>query len=165
MSRIPDRFDLLVRKAREQTRTPERQSDLLLGGLFAVKEWHFINRGDSKDPRPAFVELDLTLCVLVFSGPDQADDFTVGRGERKSNDPLGLISIRPGDAVEYIQQLEPHGCHHLLVNPGPFCFQVTIAEVSRFHNEWRLGGGESGIGFWIPNMTSEEEDFWQEHGL
>ncbi|MDD5262858.1 MAG: hypothetical protein PHD76_13515 [Methylacidiphilales bacterium] len=165
MSRLPDRFDLLVRKARERDCTPERQLDLLLGGLFALSEWHFINRGDQENPRPAFVELDGTVSLLLFSNPDKADDFSAERGERKPHEALGLISIRPADAIEYARQFEAHGCHHLLVNPGAFSFMVLTGEVFGFYREWIQNRHKNKIGFWIPNMTSEEEDFWQEHGL
>ncbi len=165
MSRIPDRFDLLVRKAQERDCPPERQLDLLLGGLFALSEWHFINRGDRENPHPAFVELDGTVCLLLFSSPDKADDFSSERGERKPQEPLGLISIRPADAIEYARQFEAHGCRHLLVNPGAFSFMVSTDEVFNFYTEWIRNRDKNKIGFWIPNMTSEEEDFWQEHGL
>jgi hypothetical protein len=38
-------------------------------------------------------------------------------------------------------------------------------QLRAFHAEWSKRGGREGIGFWIPNMTTEEEDFWQENGL
>jgi hypothetical protein len=42
---------------------------------------------------------------------------------------------------------------------------IPFAQLESYHAEWSQRGGRQASGFWIPNMTSEEEDFWQEHGL
>lgn len=162
---LPDRFDLLVRKAREADCSPERQVDLLLGGLFALAEWHFVNQGSRDEPQPLCVELDATPCLPLFTNTDKADTFTTERGQRKPHEPLGLISIRPRDAVAYLMQFEAYGCSHVLVNPGPFCFLLATVELELFYKNWKEAGAELAGGYWIPNMTTEEEDFWQEHEL
>lgn len=165
MTPIPDRFDLMVRKARELDTEPERQVDILMGGLFALWEWHFLNAGDAEQPHPRFLQVDDTVCVAAFTDPNKAGEFTLERGERERTDPLGLISMRPRDAVEYALQFEPHGCGHFLINPGPFGFMIPFDVASRFYTAWKEAGAGLGQGFWIPSMTDEEEDFWQEHGL
>ena len=165
MEALPDRFDLFIRRARELKREPQRQLDLVLGSMFALNEWHFLNRGNQEQPEPRVVDLDGDTCLLVFSHPNKADDFTRERGERDGRDPLGLISMRPRDAVDYSLQLKEWGCFHLLVNPGPFAFMISLEVLQAFYDQWKAGDAEWGRGFWIPNMTDEEEDFWQEHGL
>jgi hypothetical protein len=52
----------------------------------------------------------------------------------------------------------------LLVNPGEDAVMIPFEHVEGFHAEWIARGGREASGFWIPNMTTEEEDFWQENG-
>ncbi|MEM9398972.1 MAG: hypothetical protein AAF984_02080 [Verrucomicrobiota bacterium] len=165
MSALPDRFDLLVRRAKEKNITPERQIDLIIGGIFALADVHFINRGTQEKPTPHFVELEDVVHMLVFTHTDKADTFSIERGDRKKGEPLSIITMKPKDAVDYAIKLVEFGCEHWLVNPGPFAFSVPLETVKTFREQWLANGSGQGQGFWIPNMTDEEEDFWQEHGL
>ena len=42
---------------------------------------------------------------------------------------------------------------------------IPFDQLKAFHAEWSRRGERQTAGFWIPNMTTEEEDFWQENGL
>jgi len=53
----------------------------------------------------------------------------------------------------------------VLVNPGEDSALIPVERLEIFQAEWRQRGGRQAAGFWIPNMTTEEEDFWQEQGL
>ncbi len=53
----------------------------------------------------------------------------------------------------------------LFVNAPEDAVMIPFAQVENFHSEWVKRGGRQSSGFWIPNMTTEEEDFWQEHRL
>ncbi|MEM9443890.1 MAG: hypothetical protein AAGA18_00925 [Verrucomicrobiota bacterium] len=165
MPSLPDRFDLLVRRAKEKGVTPERQIDLVLGGMLVLADWHLINKGSQDQPTPHFVEMDDLIHLLIFTDTDKADTFSLDRGDRKPGEPLGIISLKPGYAIEYALNLQVHGCEHLLVNPSDYGFSIPLQTVNRFYEKWKEGGAELGQGFWIPNMTNEEEDFWQEHGV
>ena len=55
MPRLPDRFDLWVRKARVSA-DPERQIDWVLGALVARDELYFLNIGTKEKPRIARAE-------------------------------------------------------------------------------------------------------------
>jgi hypothetical protein len=105
------------------------------------------------------------VCLLVFSHPEKADTFTEERGERGGTEPLGLISMRPRDAADYCGALQETACEAVLVNPGPFAYTVALGGILKYHEEWKRRGAQEASGFWIPNMTTEEEDFWQEHEL
>ncbi len=52
----------------------------------------------------------------------------------------------------------------VLVNPPEDSALIPFAQLEVYHREWKARGARQSTGFWIPNMTSEEEDFWQEHG-
>jgi hypothetical protein len=52
----------------------------------------------------------------------------------------------------------------VLVNPPEDAALIPFSQIEAFHREWKARGERQAAGFWIPNMTSEEEDFWQEHG-
>jgi hypothetical protein len=53
-----------------------------------------------------------------------------------------------------------------LFNPGVGeSAMIPPDTLAAFFAEWTARGSRKGQGFWIPNMTNEEEDFWQEHGL
>ena len=66
MARIPDRFDLLVRKARQCDDTA-RQADYVLGGLVALTTWYFLNSGAQEKPELAEVDCEGEKALLVFS--------------------------------------------------------------------------------------------------
>jgi hypothetical protein len=165
MSRLPDRFDLLVRKVRDESYSPERQMDFLLAAFFALQEAHLINAGDATQPRPSFVELDQLILMPVFSSADQADTYTSERGQRQDHDPLGLLSMRPASLLEYAQAFKDYGCQHWIINPGPYGFILSLEEVEAYQLERKKSASSPNVGFWIPNMTSEEEAFWEDHGL
>ncbi len=163
MAAIPDSFDLQVRRAKQAA--PERQLDFLLGSLLALSEWWLLNQGSETAPYPAIVELDAVKCVVVFSASGKLQDFV---GEcRGENERIAQIAIRVPEVVDYCLRFRSVGVTAILVNPGDFAFTVELEAVESFATAWRerrAAKGES-RGFWIPNMTTEEEDFWQSHGL
>lgn len=165
MSRIPDRFDLIVRQVRETSFQPERQLDFLLAAFFTLKEAHLINAGDEDNPLPAFVELDQTVLMPVFTSADQADTYTSERGQRSDHEPLGLISMKPELALDYAQAFKSYGCYHWIINPGPYGFMLSLAEIESYQQQRKESAQAPNYGFWIPNLTSQEEAFWEDHGL
>jgi hypothetical protein len=162
MAALPDQFDLWVRRARE-TAGPERQIDLLLGSLCALKEWYFYNQGDTPNPRPATAEHEGRRYVVTFSSPGKLEDVFGGPPGKPRRIPY--ISVKAIDAIPYCLKFRNEGCVGILVNPGDYCFTIDLNAMEKFDREWKARGGRKGQGFWIPNMTSEEEDFWQEHGV
>ena len=125
-----------------------------------------MNRGSETEPYPAVVELGAAKCVVVFSAPGKLQDFADElRGEKVEEMPN--LAIRVPEVVDYCLLFRGAGATAILVNPGDFAFTVELDALESFTNAWRerrAAKGES-RGFWIPNMTSEEEDFWQSHGL
>jgi hypothetical protein len=162
MSRLPDRFNLWVRKARELN-DPKRQTDYVLGALAALKEWHFLNIGTKEKPQAAKTEIDGDPCLLVFSDLDRLEELIRVSGAVKhvrQGEPVPAISIPSEAALPWCVE-----CHiGLLINPSEDAVMIPHEQVSEFYAEWKERGGWR-QGFWIPNMTSAEEDFWQEHGL
>ena len=163
MSRIPDRFDLWIRKAREHS-DPDRQADYVLGALAGLKEWHFLNIGSKEKPQVARTQIGEDPCVLVFSGIDRIEELAEASGASRhlsKDDPVPAISIPTEGALPWCVECEIG----LLVNPSEDSVMVPFQQLENFHREWRKRGERLASGFWIPNMTTEEEDFWQEHGL
>jgi hypothetical protein len=157
MARLPDRFDLLVRQARTQI-DPARQADMLLGALAALREWHFLNVGDRENPRPAQGEIEGGAHLLLFSDRERIGEIAPAR----ENEPPPVISIPTAQAMPWVLASRAAG---LLVNPGADAFVIPLEQLGKFYEEWQQRGGGLASGFWIPGLTSEEEDFWQEHGL
>ncbi len=162
MSRLPDRFDLWVRKARECL-DPERQADYVLGALAALNDWYFFNVGTKEKPRISESEIENHRYMLVFSDYSRIEELvedTLAKGA-----PLPIISMPTAAAMSWCIERKAEGCAGLLVNPGDFAAIVPLCQLEAFHAEWSQRGGRQASGFWIPNLTSEEEDFWHEHGL
>jgi len=157
MPRLPDRFDLWVRRARACP-DPARQADYVLGALAALDEWHFLNRGEEGRPSPALAELEGGPHLLVFSGPDRIEELVAPA----PGVPLPIISIPTAKAFPWCLEQAAAG---LLVNAGEDGFIVGEDRLHAFYRGWSRDREQNSIGFWIPNLTTEEEDFWQEHGL
>jgi hypothetical protein len=163
MPRLPDRFDLWVRRARDCA-DPARQLDYILGAMMALPAWHFLNLGTRDKPLPAAGEIDGARMLLVFSDPDRVAEWA-GQMNLSVEDGPPIISIPPTAALaECLGEglLKSDG---LFVNPGEDAAVVPRDQVAAFAQAWREQGGTLRPGFWIPHLTSEEEDFWQEHGL
>jgi len=163
MARLPDRFDLLVRKARE-CRDTARQADYVLGALAGLKEWHFLNVGTREAPQAAKTQIGTDLCLLVYSDISRIAELFQEGGRAQNpqkKEPLPVITISTAAAMAWCVKCRMG----LLVNPGEDSALVPFAQVENFQAEWSQRGGRQASGFWIPNMTTEEEDFWQEHGL
>jgi hypothetical protein len=161
MARVPDRFDLFVRKARDCP-DPARQLDYILGALVALPSWHFLNLGPREKPQPATAEIDGARLLLVFSNAERVIE-TAGDANFPTQPPVWSLS-----SPEALVACLGHGplqCDGLLINAGEDAAVVPRAQVEAFAAEWRERGSAAGRGFWIPGVTSEEEDFWQEHGL
>jgi len=159
MARIPDRFDLWVRKARECP-DPARRADYILGALAGLKEWHFVNLGTKEKPRAARSQIDTDPYLLVYSDVDRIEEFFREQGRAFKNDPLPVITVPTEAAITWCVECRTG----LLVNPPDDAVMIPFSQVEAFHAEWKQRGGRQAAGFWIPNMTTEEEDFWQEHG-
>jgi hypothetical protein len=162
MPTLPDSFDVAVRRAREMNRG-QRQVDYTLGLLFAQSEWHFVNHGTAEKPFPALIDLDTARVLVIFSSLEKYQDFVELSTETPANQSPS-ISIPVEVATGYCLQFRPAGCQAILVNPGEFAFQVSLEALKEFDENWR-SRPDTARGFWIPNMTTEEEDFWNEHGL
>jgi hypothetical protein len=159
MSRIPDRFDLWVRKARE-SEDPARQADYVIGALAGLKEWHFFNLGTKEKPQAARTQIDTDPYLLVYSDMGRIEDFIQDQARAPQNTPLPVISIPTPIAMAWCVECRVG----ILVNPPEPAVMIPFAQLENFHSEWSKRGGRQASGFWIPNLTSEEEDFWQEHG-
>jgi hypothetical protein len=162
MADLPDSFDLWVRRAR--TASPTRQTEILLGTLLGQLRWYFINQ-NKEHPTPAAVTLDGQFLLLLFTSPDRAGNFIEASQHRNHHDPVSMIDLSPEQAVPWCLNFAPQGVSGLLVNPGDYAFTIDFPGLNLFYQQWQNSGSRSGQGFWIPNMTSEEEDFWQEHGV
>jgi hypothetical protein len=162
MAAIPDRFDLWVRKARE-CGDPARQVDYVLGALAGLNDWHFLNLGTGQKPRAAEAEIEGGRHVLVFSDAGRIEEILHEGGQ--SVRPLSVITIPTVAAMTWCLERQAEGCVGLLVNPGDYAVVILMEQLRAFHAEWSRRGGRETIGFWIPSMTTEEEDFWQENGL
>jgi len=160
MARLPDRFDLWVRKARQCT-DPARQIDYVLGALAGLREWHFLNIGTKEIPQPATARIDSRDCRLVFTDVGRLEEMIEESSGARGKSPLPVISIPTAAAMAWCVE----GRTGLLVNPGEDAVIIPFEQVQRFHAEWTRRGGREASGFWIPNLTTEEEDFWQENGL
>ncbi len=163
MSHLPDRFDLWVRKARENP-DPNRQTDYILGALASLKEWHFLNIGTAEQPQAAKTEIDADPCLVVFSDINRLKELIEASGASRhltKDAPLPAITIPTAAALAWCVECRIG----LLINPGEDAVMIPFEQVKAFHAEWIKRGGRQASGFWIPNMTSEEEDFWQENGL
>jgi len=160
MARLPDRFDLFVRKARSCT-DPVRQADYVLGALAALEEWHFFNLGSKDLPQVARTEIDTDPYVLVYSEVGRIEDFIREQGDAVGRGPLPVISIATEAAMAWCVECRVG----LFVNAPEEAVMIPSSQVRAFHEEWVKRGGRQAAGFWIPNMTTEEEDFWQERGL
>ena len=160
MPRLPDRFDLWVRKARQCT-DPARQADYILGALAALPAWHFLNLGTAEKPLPAQTEIDAGSCLLVFTDRDRVEEVLAEQSNPPTEKPLPIITMNARSALVWCMELSVG----LLVNPGEDAVLIPLAQLEAFHAEWTQSLARQGTGYWIPNMTSEEDDFWQEHGL
>ncbi len=157
MARLPDRFDLWVRKARECS-DPARQVDYVLGALSALTHWYFFDIGTKQNPRPSEVEIENHWYILVFSDIARIEEIVeIG--------PPPVISIPTPAAMAWCVERKTQGCAGLLVNPGDFAAVVPLSQLEVFHDEWSRQQISRASGFWMPNLTTEEEDFWQEHGI
>jgi hypothetical protein len=160
MARLPDRFDLWVRKARI---CPDatRQADYVLGALAGLNEWHFLNVGTKEAPQAATAQIGSEPCRIVCSDAGRIEELLQEGGRAQTSDPPPVITIPAAAAMAWCVE----GRTGLLVNPGEDAVMVPFGRLEAFHAEWSQRGGRQAAGFWIPNMTTEEEDFWRENGL
>lgn len=163
MARLPDRFDLWVRKARETT-DAARQVDLVLGALGAREELYFLNIGTKENPLIARAGLAQEECALMFTDTGRIEEFVAEHpGMIRGKDEGPPVIVSPAAAALKWCVENRAG---LVINPGAGeTVLVPAAELAKFVEEWLERGERRGAGFWIPNMTTEEEDFWQAHGL
>jgi hypothetical protein len=164
MARLPDRFDLWVRQARACV-DPARQADYVLGALAGLTDWHFLNVGTGDQPRPAETEIEGARFLLIFSDHGRIEELVRDAGTFDPAQPLPIISIPVSEAMTWCLNRQAEGYAGLLVNPGEDAVVIPLDQLAAFHMEWIQRGARQASGFWIPNLTNEEEDFWQEHGL
>jgi hypothetical protein len=163
MPRLPDRFDLWIQKARE-TADPARQADWILGGLLVLKELYFLNIGTKANPLIAKTAIATDECVLIFTDSARILEFVeehpAARKAPESEPPV--ITSPTAAALKWC--LENNA--GLIINPREEdTVMVPYPELAAFLDAWRQRGERRPAGFWIPHMTTQEEDFWQEHGL
>ncbi len=157
MSRLPDRFDLAVRAARDEASSAEALAPEMAALLYGLPAWHFLNVGTAEAPVPHAVEHEGQLLLAIFSDADHADDFLKAAPRSGS-----VLALRLIGALAWCREWEGQGVTGLLVNPGAFAFAISFEALAEFEKE-RQARGEAG--YWVAGTTSEEEDFWQEHGL
>jgi hypothetical protein len=162
MPRLPDRFDLWVRRAKAFS-DPERQLDFVLGALVTRPDWFFLNVGTGDNPQPAIGEIEEARALLVFSDggrvSEVAEQMVLPEPETRA------MAIPSDKALGWCVDARPGGCEALLVNPGDDAVLIPLERVADFAREWQARDALQASGFWIPNLTGEEEEFWQEHGL
>ena len=164
MARLPDRFDLWVHKARTCA-DPARQADYILGALAALREWYFLNQGTKENPQPAKVEMEGTNWLLLFSAAGRMEELLREKGQFQPGEPLPVIAIPTESAMTWCLEDGNTDCAGLMVNPGEAGALIPMDHLKAFHEEWVKRGARAAAGFWIPHMTTQEEDFWQENGL
>jgi hypothetical protein len=162
MSRLPDRFDLWVRRAKSFS-DPERQLDFVLGALVTLPDWYFLNVGTAENPQPAVGEFDSARSLVVFS--DAGRIMEVAEQMELPKPETHAMAIPSAKALVWCVDEKPGRCEALLVNPGEDAALIPLARVADFAREWQARDALQASGFWIPNLTGEEEEFWQEHGL
>jgi hypothetical protein len=160
MARLPDRFDLWVRKAR-QCPDPFRQADYVLGALSGLQEWHFLNVGTLEMPRAAEAQIETESYLLVFSDFGRVEEMMMGKGDFSTEEPMPIIALDTAKAMAWCVERRSG----LLVNPGEEAILIPASQLKAFHHEWTQRVARQASGYWIPNMTTAEEDFWEEHGL
>jgi hypothetical protein len=120
--------------------------------------------GTKEEPQAARAQIDTDPCLFVFSDLGRIEDFIAegwALGHLKKRDPLPVISIPAAAAMAWSVKCRAR----LFVNPGEDSALIPLEQVEAFHAEWSERGGRQASGFWIPNLTTKEEDFWQENGL
>ena len=162
MPRLPDRFDLWLRRARAFP-DPERQLDFVLGALVTRPDWYFLNIGTGENPQPALGQIEGARALLVFS--DGGRVIEVAEQMELAEPETRVLAIPSPAALKWCVEQKPGGCEALLINPGEEAVLIPLERVAIFAREWQARDAQKGSGFWIPNLTGEEEDFWQEHGL
>jgi hypothetical protein len=162
MPRLPDRFDLWVRRAKAFSDS-ERQLDFVLGALVTLPDWYFLNVGSAEKPQPAVGEIEGVRSLLVFSDAGRvvevAEQMEIAKPETHA------LAIPSAKALAWCVEARPGGCGALLVNPGEDAALIPLDRVADFAREWQARDALQASGFWIPNLTEEEEEFWQEHGV
>ncbi len=159
MARLPDRFDLWVQKALASTNT-DRQMDWVLGALVAREELFFLNSGTKEQPSIAQVEMSEEGCALVFTDGERIEEFM-----RAQADAAGERSVIASPSASALTWCVDNRLG-LIINPAVGETAWIVAEtLACYLVEWKQRGGRQAAGFWIPNMTTQEEDFWQENGL
>ena len=139
MSRLPDRFDLWIRKARECA-DENRQADYVLGALAGLKEWHFLNIGTAETPQAAKTELGADSCVLVFSDPGRIEDLIQESGADRhlpKGAPVPAISVATEAAIKWVVECKVG----LLINPSEDAVLIPFAMVKSFYEAWSERGG------------------------
>ncbi len=164
MPRLPDRFDLFVRRARASA-DPARQLDYVLGALAGLPEWYFLNGGTRQQPRVFTTEIEQTPILLVFSDSERVLELAAELRIESPREAPPVITIPTTAALPWCVSETSPPWHGLLINPGEDAVLVPRPQVEAFASEWQTRGGRQASGFWIPNLTGEEEDFWQEYGL
>jgi hypothetical protein len=167
MPRLPDRFDLWVRKARVSA-DPERQIDWVLGALVARQELYFLNAGTTEQPticqvQPASEGASKDFFAIVFTDAERHEQFCEARRDEKYPVKFSKMIVSPtAAALDWCVERQIG----LLIN---YWISETVLvppdTLAAFVAEWKQRGGRQAAGFWIPNLTNEEEDFWQENGL
>jgi hypothetical protein len=128
--------------------------------LAGLREWHFLNLGTKEKPQAAKAQIDTDPYLLIYSDLNRIEEFIHEQGGARKKEPLPVITVPTAAAMAWCVECRIG----LLVNPPEEAMMIPFDQVEAFHAEWKHRGGRQAAGFWIPNMTSEEEDFWQENG-
>jgi hypothetical protein len=164
MPRLPDRFDLWVRRARACA-DPARQLDYVLGAMATLPACHFLNIGSRAQPRSAVTEVEGARLLLLFSDPDRVLEVAAQAGLAAPPDDPPLITVPTPAVLAWALAAGPPPWDGLLINPGEDAAVIPWEQLQSFARAWQARDARAGTGFWVPSLTTEEEDFWQEHGL
>jgi len=134
--------------------------DLVLGALVARTEVYFVNIGTKESPRISSGKMASEECALVFSDVERIEEFLALN--TRAGQELAVIASPTASALAWCVENRVG----VVLNPSVGeTVMIPAAMLAAFIEEWKQRGGRQSAGFWIPNMTSEEEDFWQENGL
>jgi hypothetical protein len=115
---------------------------------------------------PASSPISDEQVLLVYSDPSRLlealEYYLIDKPGGRVEGP-GSISMTPIGTFEFCLKNNTG----LLVNPlaSEHNLLVPHEHVKAFYLNWKESAKHAQNCFWVPNMTDEEEDFWQERGL
>jgi hypothetical protein len=129
---VPGATPDIDRLAAECRSDGSRESmDRLWRAVYALKQWHFVPRGEMEpNTIRAFVgEVDGKPYVFAFTDDRRAHAFAVRQKLQTSEGAFGILSMQTRAAVNYVHRLGEQGVFGILFNDGPSGFFAPIGNV------------------------------------